>query len=81
VLDHDNLGRAIDLTIDRIEKSHLRGEDCALYAHLDKSHISQPFKDSAIAKIPRVFPMSNQLACASSIKDQTPSGSKYFLPS
>ena len=45
VLDHDNLSRAIDQTIERIEKSHLRGEDCAIYAELDKS-----MNDDASAK-------------------------------
>ena len=85
VLDHDNLSRAIDQTIERIEKSHLRGEDCAIHAELDKSHIraSPQSKDIAgVTRIPKVFPMSNEVKCIdSSRREETPTGrSKHFHP-
>jgi len=83
-LDHDNLDRAIALTIERIEKSHLRGEDCAIYAELDKSQMnnSQPSKDSiGVTRIPRVFPMSNEVTLCSTTRGQTPEGrSRHFHP-
>lgn len=83
VLDHDNLSRAIEQTIERIEKSHLRGEDCAIYAELDRSHAvrSRPSKDS-LERIPRVFPMSNELVAAgSSARGSAGEGkSRHFHP-
>ena len=83
VLDHDNLSRAIDLTIDRIEKSHLRGEECALYAEIDKSSGSNisPATDGIRTRIPRVFPMSQEVKCVGSTSEQTPKGrSRHFHP-
>ncbi|KAL7553044.1 hypothetical protein ACHAWF_016289 [Thalassiosira exigua] len=83
VLDHDNLSRAIEQTIERIEKSHLRGEDCAIYAELDRSHAakSRPSKDT-LERIPRVFPMSNELvAVGSNARGSTAQGkSRHFHP-
>lgn len=79
VLDHDNLSRAIDQTIERIEKSHLRGEDCALYAEIDKSG-STPQPSNGI-RIPRVFPLSNEIKCVGTKTEQTPKGkSRHFHP-
>ena len=66
VLDHDNLARTIDQTIERIEKSHLRGETCAIYAEIEKSSVgSNPAaaKDSnntGVTRIPRVFPRTTR---------------------
>ncbi|KAL3765025.1 hypothetical protein ACHAW5_004284 [Stephanodiscus triporus] len=74
VLDHDNLARAIDQTIDRIEQSHLRGEDCAICAELVKSqNRPRPSQDTiGVTRIPRVFPMSNEMSCSGpSATDQT----------
>ena len=87
VLDHDNLSRTIDQTIERIEKSHLRGEECAIYAEIEKSNIGiTPAKDktkdnSGVSRIPRVFSMSNEVTCVGSTRDQTPKGrSRHFHP-
>lgn len=86
VLDHDNLSRQIDVTIDRIEKSHLRGEECAIYAELDKTAAnanSQPEETSnnATYRIPRVFPMSHEIACVGTEREETPKGkSRHFHP-
>ena len=91
VLDHDNLSRSIDQTIERIEKSHLRGEECAIYAEIDKSSSNsanpQPetVKDDTnknlVTRIPRVFPMSQEVTCIGSARDETPKGkSRHFHP-
>jgi hypothetical protein len=82
-MDHDNLNRAVDQAIERIEKSHLRGEDCAIYAEIDKSNLkSVPTKNETEgAKIPRVFPMSNEVTSTGSTKYQPQSGrSRHFHP-
>ncbi len=94
-MDHDNLSRVIDQTIERIEKSHLRGEECAIYAEIDKvqsNAASPPAKESdgqnkddkeatGIFRIPRVFPMSNEVSVVGSFRDQTPKGkSRHFHP-
>jgi hypothetical protein len=65
VLDHDNLSRAINQTIERIEKSHLRGEECAMYAEIDRSRSiagSLKAKEGGIS-VPRVFPMTQEIRC------------------
>lgn len=90
VLDHDNLSRAIDQTIDRISKSHLRGEDCAIYAELDKKKDDeggpgQSLDDKAgdsSDRIPRVFPMSSEVIAVGSSRDSDTSDSKsrHFHP-
>lgn len=89
---HDRLGRAIDLVIERIEKSHLRGEECAIYAEIDKSSSASQSSTTDIAKtsnesagvvtrIPRVFEMSNEITVVGSPRDETPKGkSKHFDP-
>ena len=52
--------------IERIEKSHLRGETCAIYAEIEKSSVgSNPAaaKDSnntGVTRIPRVFPRTTR---------------------
>ena len=81
MLDHDNLSRAIDLTIARIEKSHLRGEDCALFAEIDRSEGNNPPPSSEGMRIPRVFPMSHEVKCIGSSSEETPKGrSRHFHP-
>lgn len=81
VLDHDNLSRAISQTIERIEKSHIRGQECAIFAELDKSHIEgsrQSKDDIGISKIPRVFPMT--CVGASARIQTTEKKSRHFHP-
>ena len=91
VLDHDNLSRSIDQTIERIEKSHLRGEECAIYAEIDKSSsnsanpqpetLNDDTKKNLVTRIPRVFPMSQEVTCIGSARDETPKGkSRHFHP-
>ena len=83
VLDHDNLSRAINKTIERIEKSHLRGEQCALYTEIDKTlnNKSSSVQGKLSANIPKVFPMSSELVCTESMKQQPPKGkSRHFTP-
>jgi len=88
VLDHDNLSRAINQTIERIEKSHLRGEECAIYAEIDRSKsaaASSKVKQNGIKDgitIPRVFPMTQEVACIDTVKRQAPPNGKsnHFHP-
>lgn len=84
VLDHDNLARAIDQTIDRIEQSHLRGEDCAICAELVKSqNRPRPSQDTiGVTRIPRVFPMSNEMSCSgpSAIDQTAKERTRHFHP-
>ena len=82
VLDHDNLSRTIDQTIERIEKSHKRGEECALYVEIDTSSMdTSNTKDGSGTRIPRVFSMSNEVTCVGSARDQVPKGrSRHFHP-
>lgn len=61
VLDHDNLSRAILHTIERIEKSHQRGEECALFAKIDRSDSIEASKIEGDIAIPRVFPMTQEV--------------------
>ena len=82
----DNLSDAIERTVDRIEKSHLRGEECAIYAEIDKSNIVVPAKEESedspvgVNIIPRVFAMSNEVANALD-REHTPKGrSRHFHP-
>lgn len=84
VLDHDNLSRAIDQTIDRIERSHKRGEECAIASEIDKSVIlsinSMDGDGKGVVRIPRVFSMSNQVTVGSN-RDQVAKGkSRHFHP-
>lgn len=80
VLDHDNLSRTIEKTIDRIEKSHLRGEECALFAEIDRTGKSKTGINDGI-RIPRVWPMSNEVKCVGSSAEETPKGkSRHFHP-
>jgi hypothetical protein len=86
----DNLSRAINQTIERIEKSHLRGEECAIAAEIDKSTFSSPSaaegvvktkENTGVVRIPRVFPMSNEVTCVGIKRDQPPKGkSRHFHP-
>lgn len=64
VEDHDNLTRAIDRAVERIEKSHLRGRECMIYSQLvdvddDTSvrHGNVGRSDGTQQRIPRVFGM------------------------
>lgn len=84
-MDHDNLSRAIDTTIDRIEKSHLRGEQCALYTEIDKSpssKLSSQESVSSATNVPQVFSMSAEIVVSSeSMKKQPLKGkSRHFTP-
>lgn len=61
VLDHDNLARSIDMAIDRIEKSLVRGQESLLYSELegyyDASIDYNLSQDSSSQRLPRVFAM------------------------
>jgi hypothetical protein len=64
VLDHDNLTREINLATERIEKSHLRGENCVIYSELedfDEADMNSSI-DSTGQRLPRVFPMRQCVA-------------------
>lgn len=60
VEDHDNLTRAIDLAVERVERSHKRGKECMIYAELDSSAIDTAVdvRDNLCA-IPSVFLMKS----------------------
>ena len=88
VLDHDNLSRAIDQTIERIEKSHKRGEDCAIWAEIDKKAQDPsrneaegaPNSDDGI-RVPKYFAMSQEVAVSGTGRDEAPKDkSKHFDP-
>ena len=75
--------------VERIEKSHLRGEECAIHALIDKAQASSaPATDSdegapkgATYRIPRVFPMSSEVVCMDAAKEEAPKGkSRHFHP-
>eukprot|EP00978_Attheya_sp_CCMP212_P025144 scaffold80431_cov59-Attheya_sp.AAC.4 len=67
VEDHDNLTRAINRAVDRIEKSHLRGQKCMLYSELDGFDGSIENESTAdkngMIFVPRVFTMKQNLKC------------------
>ena len=76
---------AIDQAVDRIEQSHLRGEDCALCAELVKTQNrdSKSSKDTVgLTKInvPRVFPMYTEMACVDPVDQTIKERSKHFHP-
>lgn len=85
VLDHDNLSRAIEQVIERIEKSHLRGQECALYSEIDTSKSDTIHSEDGMGKlrIPRVFPMRQQVISCTELGTPTSysSGkSRHFHP-
>ena len=84
VLDHDNLSRAIEQTVERIEKSHQRGEECAMYSEIDIPTLNNKIVPSdriGNLRIPRVFSMQQEVTCLDSIKPQAPMGkSHHFHP-
>jgi superfamily I DNA/RNA helicase len=86
VLDHDNLSRAIDQTIERIEKSHKRGEDCAIWAEIDKKAQDQTVAADEAAngdgiRVPKYFAMSQEVTVIGTGKDEASKGkSKHFDP-
>jgi hypothetical protein len=87
VLDHDNLSRAIDQTIERIEKSHKRGEDCAVWAEIDKkaheptSNEVEDAPSSDGIKVPKYFAMSQEVSVVGTGRDEAAKGkSKHFDP-
>mmetsp|Transcript_12027 Transcript_12027/g.24053 ORF Transcript_12027/g.24053 Transcript_12027/m.24053 type:complete len:3243 (+) Transcript_12027:98-9826(+) len=83
VLDHDNLSRAIEQVIERIEKSHLRGQECALYSEIDTSKSEMIHLEDNVGKlkIPRVFPMRQQVISCTESGTSNPSGkAQHFHP-
>ncbi|KAK1735805.1 hypothetical protein QTG54_013511, partial [Skeletonema marinoi] len=89
VLDHDNLSRAIDQTIERIEKSHKRGEDCAIWAEIDKkaqdhpssSNEAEDATNSDGIRVPKYFAMSQEVSVIGTGRDEATDGrSKHFDP-
>jgi len=70
VEDHDNLTRSIDLAVERIERSHKRGEECMIYAELDSSAINTQVdvRDNVCA-IPSVFLMKSGMQTRIEIDD------------
>ena len=84
------MSRAIDQTLERIAKSHLRGEDCAIYAELDKKKDDEGGPGQSLDgkagdssdRIPRVFPMNSEVIAVGSSRDSdTPkSKSRHFHP-
>ena len=60
VEDHDKLKDRINLAIDRIEQSHLRGQQSIIYSELDgSSDISLPSNSNIV--VPRVFTMKQNI--------------------
>lgn len=63
--DHDKLTDRIKLTIDRIEKSCLRGEQSSVFAELETAEFPQVSKSGGIF-VPRVFTMKQSAMSAQS---------------
>jgi hypothetical protein len=65
VEDHDNLSRAIQLTIDRIEKSHARGMRCMLFTELiDVGNVEIDGSSAPKDIIPhRRYPIRENIRC------------------
>ena len=88
VLDHDNLSRAIDQTIERIEKSHKRGEDCAIWAEIDKkvqdpssNNEAEDESNSDGIRVPKYFAMKQGVAQIGTSREEQNNGkSKHFDP-
>lgn len=62
VLDHDKLDREIDRAVERVEKSHLRGQGCVLYSELEDFDNRSDAPGSVVGQqVPRVFAMREDL--------------------
>jgi hypothetical protein len=62
VQDHDNLSRSIDRAIERIEKSHLRGQECMIYSELEDFRETLHAANPSELQLPRVFSMKQDVA-------------------
>jgi hypothetical protein len=61
--DHDNLTRDIDLVVQRIEKSYIRGQQCIMYSNIEgfgKSAQDQESKPKDGTIVPRTFAMKQE---------------------
>jgi hypothetical protein len=62
VEDHDNLSRAIQVTIDRIEKSHARGSRCMLFTELiDAGTLNINFSNTLQDVTPSRYPIQEKV--------------------
>lgn len=81
--DHDNLSRSIERTIDRIEKSHLRGQECLIYSELqvDPNQVEKLSEKarSGRLQVPRVFSMKQEVAIRNN-GSEGETGSRHFPP-
>lgn len=68
VLDHDKLDREIDRAVERVEKSHLRGQGCVLYSELEDFDNCSDAPGSVVGQqVPRVFAMREDLTSNNSV--------------
>lgn len=64
VEDHDNLSRAIQLTIERIEKSHARGLRCMLFTELiDEGNLHINCSNTQQDVTPTKYPIQENVRC------------------
>ena len=59
--DHDKLSDRINLAIERIEQSHLRGQQSIIYTQLDGSHDASFASGGASINVPKVFAMKQNI--------------------
>ncbi len=69
--DHDKLADRVNLALDRIEKSRLRGEKSAIYSELDGNEIPIPQVSGSSNNVPRVFAMKQGTQSNDSSKSET----------
>ena len=76
ILDHDNLTRHVELAVERIEKSHARGQKCRLYSELSTGNINN--ENIKSGNYPKVFHMRQSVKSLqqSLIREQC----KYYPP-
>jgi hypothetical protein len=83
VQDHDNLSRSIDRAIERIEKSHLRGQECMIYSELEDFRETSMASERSELQLPRVFSMKQDVAIrldASPDKTSGDSNARHYPP-
>ena len=72
--DHDKLQNRIDLAVERIEKSRLRGEKSAIYSEYsepDGEGISQDASSGNYIFVPKVFASKQGAQNSNSLKSET----------
>lgn len=81
VLDHDKLDREINRAVERIEKSHLRGQGCVLFSALqDFDRRTEALGSVVGQQVPRVFAMRKELTNAKSVPTVENKSCRHYPP-